>query len=238
MPQNKNLTEAWKSALGLEWDRIHGEWLHTLGNLTLTGYNSEYSDRPFVDKRDMKGGFKDSPLKVNAGLGSVDSWNEETIKKRALELSCQAPSVWPAPELPPDILAEYQNKTVPSSTYSVDDHPHLENPTVNTFFTALRKEVLALDSCVSEEFMKLYVAYKAESNFVDVVPQAKGLRLSLNMKFGDINDPRGLCQDVTHIGRWGNGDVEVRFSSLNELPYIIGLIRQSLEQQLGNGVDL
>ena len=40
-------------------------WLHTIGNLTLTGYNSEYSDRPFTEKRDMPGGFKESPLKLN-----------------------------------------------------------------------------------------------------------------------------------------------------------------------------
>ena len=61
-------------------------------------------------------------------------------------------------------------------------------------FEAFRKEVLALDPCVSEEFMKLYVAYRAETNFVDVVPQAKRLRLSINMTFAEINDPKGLLQ--------------------------------------------
>lgn len=45
--------------------------------------------------------------------------------------------------------------------------------------------------------MKLYVAYKAETNFVDVVPQSKQLRLSLNMRYADINDPRCLCKDVS-----------------------------------------
>jgi len=68
-------------------------------------------------------------------------------------------------------------------------------------FEAFRKEVLALDPCVSEEFMKLYVAYKAETNFVDVVPQAKRLRLSINMTFAEINDPKGLCRDITNISR-------------------------------------
>ena len=57
------------------------------------------------------------------------------------------------------------------------------------------------------EFLKLYVAYKAETNFVDVVPQAKRLRLSLNMDFHEIHDPKGLAKDVTGLGRWGNGDV-------------------------------
>ena len=104
-------------------------------------------------------------------------------------------------------------------------------------FEAFRKEVLALDPCVTEEFLKLYVAYKAETNFVDVVPQAKRLRLSLNMPFADINDPKGLCKDVSGLGRWGNGDVEVGLASLDDLPYVMGLVRQSLEKQMGSGSD-
>ena len=85
-----------------------------------------------------------------------------------------------------------------------------------------------------EEILKLYIAYKAETNFVDVVPQSKRLRLSLNMSFPEIDDPRKLCKDVTGVGRWGNGDVEVFLEKLEDLPYIMGLIRQSLEKQLGD----
>lgn len=83
-------------------------------------------------------------------------------------------------------------------------------------FDAFRKAVLALDPCVSEEFLKLYVAYKAETNFADVVPQTKRLRLSLNMRFADVDDPKALCRDVTGLGRWGNGDVEIDLPTLEE----------------------
>src|SRR5208337_4302613 len=98
----------------------------------------------------------------------------------------------------------------------IDDHPNLLIPAMREVFEAFRKQVLALDPCVAEEFLKLYVAYKAETNFVDVVPQAKRLRLSLNMKFPEISDPRGVCKDVSGLGRWGNGDVEVALSSIEE----------------------
>ena len=121
--------------------------------------------------------------------------------------------------------------------YTIDAHPNLLTPTMRPLFDAFRKAVLALDPCVSEEFLKLYVAYKAETNFVDVVPLARRFRLSLNMSFADVNDPKGLCKDVTGIGRWGNGDVEIGLSKLDELPYVIGLVRQSLELQLCNGED-
>ncbi|MFH1970613.1 MAG: DUF1524 domain-containing protein, partial [Verrucomicrobiota bacterium] len=235
LPQNENLSKAWQDALGVEWERIRETWLHTLGNLTLTGYNSEYSDRTFAEKRDMQGGFKESPLRLNQGLGQLEQWNEETIKARAQRLSEAAVSVWCAPQLATDVLAAYRPRAESTSGYSIEDHPHLLSGVGQELFEAFRKEVFALDPVVREEFLKLYVAYKAETNFVDVVPQAKRLRLSLNMPFADITDPRGLCKDVTGVGRWGNGDVEVGFTSLEELPYIMGLVRQSFERQMGNG---
>ena len=234
LPQNENLNTAWQESLGAEWKRIQQTWLHTLGNLTLTGYNSEYSDRPFIVKRDMDGGFRQSPLKVNQGLGQVHVWDESTIIERAKRLAKLAVQVWESPKLDDAILAAYRPRAEPSSSYTIDDHPHLITPAMLSLFEAFRKEVLALDPCVSEEFLKLYVAYKAETNFVDIVPQAKRLRLSLNMSFAEISDPKGLCKDVTRLGRWGNGDVEVGLSSLEELPYVIGLVRQALEKQLGD----
>jgi uncharacterized protein with ParB-like and HNH nuclease domain/predicted transport protein len=236
LPQNENLSLAWQNTLGPDWQHVQQTWLHTLGNLTLTGYNSEYSDRPFPEKRDMAGGFKESPLKLNAGLGQCEQWDEEAIKKRAVKLAKMAVQVWKAPSLPPERMAVYSSKAaIATSGYSINDHPNLLASPMCELFAAFRKEVLALDPCVVEEFLKHYVAYKAETNFVDVVPQAKRLRLSLNMAFTEISDPKNLCKDVSGIGRWGNGDIEIGLASLDELPYVMGLVRQSLERQMGNG---
>jgi predicted transport protein len=234
LPQNENLSLEWQTALGPEGRLIQQTWLHTLGNLTLTGYNPEYSDRPFVEKRDMQGGFKESPLRLNEGLGSLHQWDETAIQQRAERLAMRAVSVWKAPSLPADVLDAYKPRPTRTEDYTVEDHPYLVSGPLQTVFDAFRKDVLTLDPCVTEEFLKLYVAYKAETNFVDVVPQARRLRLSLNMTFPEVNDPRGLCRDVTNIGQWGNGDVVVGLGSLEELPYIMGLVRQSFEKQMGN----
>lgn len=234
MPQNKNLSAKWCEALGADRQRIQEQWLHTLGNLTLTGYNSEYSDRSFEEKRDMPGGFKESPLRLNAGLGAETVWNEEAIKRRAVKLSDMASKVWAYPELDPEILERYKPRVLPTAAgYTLEDYPYLQHPELRKLFEMLRREVLALDPVVSEEILKLYIAFKAETNFVDVVPQAKRLRLSLNMKYHDLIDPRGICRDITSVGRWGNGDVEVFFSKPEELSYIMSLIRQSFEVQMG-----
>lgn len=238
LPQNPELPTAWQQALGPDWQQIRERWLHTIGNLTLTRYNAEYSDHPFAKKRDMEWGFKQSPLRLNQGLGTLETWDEAAIKSRAASLSTLALKVWAFPQLDPDVLAAYRpTKKSESSGYTISDHPNLLNPEVAPLFEAFRKEVLALDPCVTEEFLKWYVAYKAETNFVDVVPQARRLRLSLNMPFSEVNDPHKICRDITNIGRWGNGDVEVNLKSLDELPYIINLVQQSFERQMGDGAQ-
>lgn len=237
MPQNPNLSLEWQNSLGEEWQRIQETWLHTLGNLTLTGYNSEYGDKPFKEKRDIEGGFAQSPLHLNSGFGQVQVWNEDAIKNRANQLAKKAVEVWTGPSLDLSILNAYRPQAA-TSGYGIDDHPHLAGGSLRELFEAFRKEVLSLDPNVTEEFLKLYVAYKAETNFVDVVPQAKRLRFSLNIPFADIDDPKGICKDVSALGRWGNGDTEVGLASLEELPYIIGLVRQALERQLdNNGIE-
>jgi predicted transport protein len=174
---------------------------------------------------------------MNHGLGKLDRWTEDAIKERASALAGRAIGVWGAPSLPGDILDAYKPKAE-IARYTIEDHPHLVVGPLREMFEAFRKQVLALDPCVTEEFLKLYVAYKAETNFVDVVPQARRLRLSLNMAFPEISDPKGICKDVSGLGRWGNGDVEVGLASLDELPYVIGLVRQSLERQMGNSGDV
>ncbi len=236
MPQNENLSQSWQNALGGDWKRVQEKWLHSLGNLTLTGYNSEYSDRPFSEKRDMKGGFAESPLKVNEGLGQQAEWNEDTIQQRAQALSQRALQVWVSPTLSDEILSDYQKPVLERPSYSVNDHPHLVGGHARALFDQLRTEVMALDPCVTEEFLKLYVAYKAETNFVDIIPQASGLLLSLNIDPSELRDPRSVTRDVSNMGRWGNGKVEYKLQNADDLHYAVGLVRQSLEQQLGSVV--
>jgi len=232
MPQNDNMNVEWRSALGEDWQRVHEQYLHTLGNLTLTGYNAEYSDRPFSEKRDMEGGFKSSPLKVNEGLGVLPFWNEETIKKRANKLAAQAATIWVAPALAERVLELYLQPETKSSSYTIEDHPNLAGGTSQELFDLFRSKVLSLDECVIEEYLKLYVAYKAETNFVDVIPMSSSLKLILNMDFHEIDDPRGISKDITNLGRWGNGNVEVKLEKAQDLTYVLGLVGQALEKQL------
>lgn len=231
MPQNQNLSQEWQNELGDNWQAIQETYLHTIGNLTLTGYNSELSDKPFREKRDMEGGFASSPLKLNQSLAHLENWNEQQIKARTSVLSDKMSEVWVYPEMEESILASYRTTEEHKTSYTIEDHPFIHKGASKDLYQKFRSQVLALDENVKEEFLKLYVAFKLDTNFVDVVPQASGLRLSLNCKFEDIHDPKRLCRDVTNLGRWGNGDVELKVTQVSELPYAIDLIQQVIDLQ-------
>jgi uncharacterized protein with ParB-like and HNH nuclease domain/alkylated DNA nucleotide flippase Atl1 len=110
MPQNEKLSREWQAMLGPDWPDIQDRLLHTLGNLTLTGYNPELSDRPFPIKRDMPGGFKDSHLQLNKGLAELEAWDEAGIIARAEKLADQAVGLWKRPSLPSEVLADYRGQ--------------------------------------------------------------------------------------------------------------------------------
>lgn len=231
LPQNENLSPEWQAALGDNWQEVQQRYLHTLGNLTLTGYNSEYSDHPFQVKRDMEGGFKDSPLRMNRGLGSLASWNAAEIERRAKRLAGEAVRIWARPALADDVIAEFQQPRAETG-FSIEDHPALLPPARRELFERLSKETLALDPGISRYFLKLYVAFKAESNFMDVVPQKARLRLSLNIPMEVLRDERALAWDVSDKGHWGNGPTEVGLSEDSDFAYVMGLVRQAFEYQM------
>lgn len=215
MPQNENLSSEWRNELGEGWKFVHENYLHTIGNLTLTQYNSELSDRPFSYKMSLEGGFKDSPLRLNRSVAKQNVWNQKSIENRADELIEKAKMIWVYPVVSEEAKTKYQMKENHSSRtlYTLESYEQL-NGVILDIFKDLQKRILNIDSSVREEYTKLYIAYKSTTNFADIVPQKSKLRISLNMPFGEINDPMNLCKDVSNVGRWGNGDVEVNLASV------------------------
>lgn len=229
MPQNSNLRDEWKTMLGVNWREVQKTYLHTIGNLTLTAYNSEMSDNPFMVKMDMEGGFKESALRLNAYLVKLTEWNEQHIKERAKLLAEKAEQIWEYPEISDAELVPYQLEAKPTQKYTINSYDL--NAFTRTLFDMIDRRICNLSPDVKREFKKLYIAYKLDTNFVDIVVQKQRLRISLNMKFSEIRDPKGLCKDITGIGRWGNGDVEVFFEHTSEIDDVMELIEQSYSKQ-------
>lgn len=233
LPQNPNTPEAWKTELGPNWEKVKEKYLHTIGNLTLTGYNSELSDKPFSYKKTIEGGFNSSPLHLNESVHCESVWNEDAINRRASVLSVFACKIWLYPTLSQDRLELYREpeESKEATGYDLTHYEYLKDDMFD-LYNHLEKRILNLDSSVRVEFKKLYIAFKAHTNFVDIVPQKKRLRLFLNIPFDKIKDPGNLCKDVSSVGRWGNGDVEVGLEKLNQLDEIMELIEQAFEEQI------
>ena len=165
-------------------------------------------------------------------LNLVERWfghlTEQKIR-RGTHKSVQA--LWARPALSDEIRAEFEEPR-PETGFSVEDHPNLLAAARRAQFERFRVAVMALDPAITEQFLKLYVAYKTESNFVDVVPQVARLRLSLNLPFETLHDERKLAWDVTGRGHRGNGNVEVALDEAPDFPYVMGLVRQAYEFQI------
>lgn len=92
MPQT--LSKEWKDMLGSNYEYVHKIWLHRLANLTLTAYNSSYSNNPFENKRDRQDGFKNSGIRMNQKIAQCEKWTEEELEKRNANLMKRAVSIW------------------------------------------------------------------------------------------------------------------------------------------------
>ncbi|MFP6046346.1 DUF262 domain-containing protein [Helicobacter pylori] len=228
MPQT--LREEWKRDLGGNFQAIHDKYLHTIGNLTKTGYNQEYSNNSFQEKRDMEKGFKQSPLKLNQSLKDLESFGEEEIEKRANDLADWALKIWTYPNLDAETLEKYkpkkEKKAYDLSSYKFGSHSR-------ELFDILREKIKALDERITEKFNQEYISYMFDKNFVDIVVQTKDLKMYLNMKFHELQDEKNLARDMTNKGHLGNGNIEVKLETKENIPYCLGLIKQILEKQMG-----
>lgn len=98
MPQNIEHNLLWQQMLGEDWQEVHSLYLHTLGNLTITGYNAEMSNKSFWEKVNGESGFKHSHLKLNESIAQSDVWNKKAIQRRTNILTDIILKIWKYPE--------------------------------------------------------------------------------------------------------------------------------------------
>ncbi|PDW50044.1 hypothetical protein BB433_01990 [Helicobacter pylori] len=246
MPQT--LTPEWQKDLGENFEAIHEKYLHTIGNLTLTGYNAEYSNKSFQEKRDMEKGFKQSSLKLNQNLKDLESFDEKEIEKRANDLADWALKIWTYPKLEAETLEKYKPKKEKKEKKEKEKYKLKKEKKVydlssykfrsdlRELFDILRKEIKALDERVTEKFNQKYIAYKFfKINFVNIVVQNKVLKLYLKMEFNELQDEikeKLKIRDVSNIGCPCFGNMEVELETKENIPYCLGLIKQALEKQM------
>ena len=233
MPQN--MTKDWELELGPNYEEVHATYLHTLGNLTLTPYNSELGDKSFQDKKTCEKGFCKSKITLNEGLCEAEKWSDKEITSRTKQLSKQIINIWKYPVKTSRVsdIINHVNETGDIEEYTLDDFEDLKNRTITRqLFDTLNIMILKIDSTVEQVINKQYITYKKNKNFVEIIPLKTGLRLLLDIPLDELNDTRELCDDVSNIGRWGTGTTRAYLKDEQDVNYIMDLIKQSYEYNL------
>ena len=147
MPQT--LTPRWISDLGPDYEEIHETWLHRLGNLTLTAYNSKYSNDPFVQKRDMPLGYNQSGLRLNFWIAQQKKWTLEEIEARSNMLAQQALEIWALPK------TDFKPAEKQLDTYTLEDDVDLSGREIIRFRYKNAEQAVDSWTTMMEQILKI-----------------------------------------------------------------------------------
>jgi uncharacterized protein with ParB-like and HNH nuclease domain/predicted transport protein len=197
MPQNEKLGAEWKEMLGTNWQEIQQTWLHRLGNITLTGYNSKYSDRSFQEKTSIQDGFTDSPLRLNKFIREQKVWTPAEMERRGKELSARALKLWPPLMVEQKWVkaAELEDHKNWAARYPVENLAMENN--CKAMFDLLRPHILALGEDVHELGQNHSIIYRVHDFFVELVPRKYQLQLMLNLDVADLDTVPEGASDAT-----------------------------------------
>ena len=240
LPQNEELRPEWREMLGSEYRSIQERWQHRLGNLTLTGYNSEYSDLSFeqkkalIDREGRQVGFNFSPLRLNKFIKEQSKWTEKEIEQRGSQLATRAVSIWPTLSVDAAAVraAELDELRENAAKYKIEDIEF--GPEIRDLFDELKTQILALGDDVIQLAGPNTVTYRVLDFFVEVIPRKRRLALVLNLDFEEADDPSQRAIDATErafiIHATETGGVLFRVAQAAHIGPAMHLVRQAYEK--------
>lgn len=165
--------------------------------------------------------FKDLPIE----LWEVKRYDNKTINYNQIQTSGSQESIK---------TISRQDETIQKVSreiivYTEQDHLDDISEEIKELYEKFKNAILNLDN-IEVKPKKLYIAFVSGSNIADIRIQKNSLKIWINLQHGQLDDPKGICRDVSQIGHWGNGDYELFVNSDDNLEYIISLIKQSLKK--------
>lgn len=234
MPQNKNLSQEWRVMLGPDWEDVHREWLHRLGNLTLTGYNSTYSDRSFEDKKTIKDGFAQSAVRLNEFIRNQPRWTAEKMRLRGTALATKAIKVWPALVVDPEEVEADERREMLERAKRRDPAKVPMSQPARELFDQLSAAMKNLDGRVIEVAEAKSVSYHGPAFFLEVVPRKNRLTLIFDLEFNEVEDPSGLAADSADyeffVNAMHEGGTYLTLRDASDIPSAIAVARQAWDR--------
>lgn len=231
MPQNEKLSEQWQEMLGKDWKKVQETWLHRLGNLTLTGYNSTYSDRPFEEKKTIEGGFEHSSVRLNKFVREQSKWTPAEIEARSQMLADRALRIWPPLEVDPKAVERAEQADLRELAERRDVAKVPMSVAARELYERLRPHVHEIAPNILELAETKSVSYHGPGFFLEVLPRKQRLSLLLPLDHAEIEDPHNLASDATEwkflVNAKYEGGVLLRIDSEQDIAHAIPIIRQS-----------
>ena len=199
MPQSIDNVAEWQAMLGSNWEEVHRKWLHRLGNLTLTAYNSTYSNRPFEEKKTVTGGFEQSAVRLNEYVRRQPKWTASEMEERGRRLAHRALDIWPHHDADErHILEDRLRELRQLSATSKPDNISMD-ASVAAILYGVRDAIRELGESIEIVERNSLCFYDAQSArfFAETLPMAYYVRLLLPLDFEEIVDPEGMAKDVT-----------------------------------------
>lgn len=198
MPQNDRLHESWRRMLGENWKAVQQTWLHRLGNLTLTGYNSTYSDRPFDEKQTIDNGFGDTPIRLSIDLRNLTAWTEEEMRARGERLAARALKIWPPLNADVNLIRDMERRELKARAASLSLDKVNITEEAKALFAALRCRIRTDLPDVIEMPDEKSVSYYNPDFFLEVIPRKRGLSLLIAIDYNEVEDAHEEVRDTAN----------------------------------------
>jgi predicted transport protein len=131
------------------------------------------------------------------------------------------------------VTAKKTKKTkVNYKKYSVEDHLRGKSDKVKELFNELQEKILKLDEKIKEKILKRYVAYELDRNFAEIIIQANGLWVHVDMSKEEITDPGNKLIDISEKGHWATGNLKMRVEKNDDIKYCMKIVEQSYKNKL------
>ena len=234
MPQSIDDVVEWKDMLGLDWEEVHRKWLHRLGNLTLTAYNSTYSNRPFEEKKTLEGGFEQSAVRLNKFVRQQTKWSAAEMGNRGGILAHRALEIWPHHNADESLVVAEEVRELRRRAASRKPGSMTMDDSVAETLYAIRDAIRELGESIEIIEGKSLCFYNAQSAdfFAETLPMASYVRVLLPIDFEEIDDPEGMAGDVTawkflpNVTHRDCG-VFIDSGSKQSIPKAIAMVRQA-----------
>jgi len=197
LPQNLNLPAGWREMLGVDWEEIQSTRLHRLGNLTLTGYNSTYSDKPFDEKKVIDGGFNQSSVRLNQFVREQLVWTDQEIDTRTTALADRSLVIWQGLKVAPAAIRDAELHELKLRSEAGDTKRVPMTAASRSLYEKLASRLHSEIPELIELAEPKSVSYFAPNFFMELVPRKYSVQLILSQKYSEIQDPKQYLEDAT-----------------------------------------